>query len=225
MEFDINQLDKIEYEISPGFEDQVKKYQNSILEEFARSPEGQELIKVYPDMGFWVERLIHFGIFYVDATLPQMSEHDVDEIVTKIFPRKIALGSPEDADDAMPELLAFWQFIESKYKLPNAGRVIRYLTKIEPEFNNIMNDPSRFGLTRSIMTMGRESGYDMTDQNQINEFVQLYNKHLMAEQPDTPLTKKAVNAASRLLSKKAKAKRKQKRKTAKASRKKNHKKK
>ena len=52
---------------------------------------------------------------------------------------------------------------------------IDYLTKIEPEFNAIMNDSSKFGMAKSFITMGHKAGFDMTDQDQLNEFMQIYN--------------------------------------------------
>lgn len=174
-------------------------------------------------MGFWIAQLIYYGFGYIGVTLPHMDKRDIDEIITDLFPRKISLSSPEDADDAIPELLAFWRFLESKYKLSNADMIIDYLTKIEPEFNAVMNDPSNFGMAKSFMTMGQKAGFDMTDQDQINDFMQLYNKNIMGGQIGIPSAKKALDFNTEYPSSK-KAKKKQKRKIAKSSRRKNSKK-
>ena len=225
MSFNINQLDKVEYDGSNESENALTQYQDSILEEFAYSPEGKERFKADPEMGFWIAQLIYYGIGYIGVSVPQMDESDINEIITDLFPRKISLSSPEDADDAIPELLAFWKFLKNKYKLSNADIIIEYLTEIEPKFNEIMNDSSKFGMAKSFMTMGQQSGFDMTDQNQMNEFMQVYNKNIMEGQNNIPSTRMPLGLEStNSSSKKIKAKKKQKRKSAKASRRKNSKK-
>ena len=225
MSYDINWLDKIEYDGSSESEEALDKYQNFILEEFSLSAEGKAHIKVDPEMGFWITQLIYYGFAYIGVTLPQMNEQDINEITTDLFPSKISLGSPEDADNTIPELLAFWQFLRSKYKLSNADSIIDFLVKIKPKFNAIMNDSSRFGMAKSFMTMGQKAGFDMTDQNQMNEFVQIYNENIMEGSSDIPSTRKVLDFTSdNTHSEKAKGKKKQKRKMAKASRKKNKKK-
>jgi hypothetical protein len=37
------------------------------------------------------------------------------EILSEIFPRKISLASPEDVHDALPELIAFWEYLKREY--------------------------------------------------------------------------------------------------------------
>ncbi len=227
MSFNINQLDEVEYDGSYESEEALTKYQDSVLEEFALSSEGKEQIKANPEMGFWIVQLIHYGFDYIGVTLPQMDERDINEIITDLFPRKISLSSSEDADDAIPELLAFWQFLGSKYKLSNANNIIALLTEIEPKFNHIMNDSSKFGMAKSFMTEGQKAGFDMTDQNQMNEFMQIYNKDILEGQngiPSTPTGKAFDFNPASPSSKKTKGKKKQKRKIVKASRKKNSKK-
>lgn len=223
MNFNISQLDEVEYDGSYESEEALEQYQDSVLEEFALSFEGKERINADPEMGFWIVQFIYYGFAYIGVTLPQMDKQDIDEIITDLFPKKISLSSPEDADDAIPELLAFWHFIERKYKLSNAGMMIDYLSKIEPEFNAIMNDTSRFGMAKSFMTMGQKAGFDVTDQDQMNEFIQMYNRNIIEGQNVIPSTKKAIDFNAEYSSSKNE-KKKKKRKIAKASRRKNSKK-
>jgi len=100
-----------------------------------------------------------------------MEEGDVDEILLDLFPRKITLESPDDADDVIPELSAFWQFLKREYNLSNANIILDFLHRIEAEFNDIMNDTSKFGMAKSFMTMGQSAGFDMTDQEDMNRFM------------------------------------------------------
>ena len=99
------------------------------------------------------------------------------------------------------------------------------LAEIEPKFNTIMNDPSNFGMAKSFMMMGQQAGFDMTDQNQMNEFLLAYNENKIKAQSNIPPLRKTLNFIPEYSqSKKTKAKRKQKRIRDKASRKKDKKK-
>jgi hypothetical protein len=72
------------------------------------------------------------------------------------------------------------------------------------------------------MTMGQKAGFDMTDQNQMNEFMLAYNESIIEGSNEIPLTKKGLDFIPEYSqSKKIKAKKKQKRKATKASRRKN----
>ena len=61
-----------------------------------------------------------------NATLPKMKAPDVEEIVTELFPRKISLSSPDEADEAIPELIAFWEYLQREYQLSQAKSILKY---------------------------------------------------------------------------------------------------
>ncbi len=221
MTFDIRQLDQLE-----EFEEEAfYTYQDALLDQFLDSPEGQARLAEDPDMGFWAAQFIYYGYGYLGYTLPQTTEAIADEIVTEVFPRKISILSPDDADDTIPELIAFWQFLKREYGLRNADAVLRRLRKIAPDFKDIMNDSSRFGMAKSFFTMGQTAGFDMTSEEGMGEFVQLYNTSIAGSLPDEggfPGLFPGMPDTSE--PKKSRSKRKKSRKTAKASRKKNRRK-
>ena len=106
MDFDIHQLDRMAPD-SEGAEAVFDAFQQAVLERFARSPEGQERLVADPDMGYWAAQLMYYGYQYEGKTLPRMGVGVVRTVVVELFPRKISLHSPEQADDAVPELAAF----------------------------------------------------------------------------------------------------------------------
>ena len=110
MSFDIHQLDQIDA-ASSFAEEALENYQQALIKEFVNSPEGQAYPKTQSEMGFWVEQLIYYGYQYFGVTVPKMTVSNVDDILTEIFPRKISLSSDDEADDAIPELVAFWQLV------------------------------------------------------------------------------------------------------------------
>lgn len=183
MDFDIYQLDAMDASDS-DMEESVREYQEALIEQFALSAEGQSHQERYPDIGFWIAQLIYYGYGYLGVSVPQMMVSDVDEIVTELFPRKISLSSPEDADEAIPELVAFWHYLAREYQLAHAEHIIQFLKEIQPTYRDIINDPAKFGMAKSFFMMGQSSGFDMTDEEESHEFMLHYNRHLLSQEPE-----------------------------------------
>ncbi len=183
MPFDIHALDKLE-DYTTEKEDALYEYQNTLVELFAKSPEAK---KLHPSetFGYWAEQIIYFGDRYIGTTIPHMSRYDMDELLNSIFPKKIALASSDEALDAIPEMIAFWTYLKREYKLKNANAILRDLKKIKPEdYVNIINDSSRFGMTKSILTQGMDAGFDMTNEEEMGKFFHQYNEDILKENPD-----------------------------------------
>ncbi|MCB0194420.1 MAG: hypothetical protein KDJ65_20895 [Anaerolineae bacterium] len=182
MTFDINQLDKIDYDTEG--EEALAAYQDALLERFYQSAEGQSFIETHPDieMGFWAAQLMYYGYAYEGITIPRMTVGDVEIIVTSLFPRKISLFSAEDAEDAIPELIAFWEFLKREYKQSNADRILKYLHQIGPTFKEMMMDTSNFGMAKSFFMMGQSAGYDMTNEADSQRFIAEYNAGLLGQE-------------------------------------------
>jgi hypothetical protein len=176
MSFDIYRFEDFDF---ADEEDALYEYQDELLNLFANSPEGQSRAKEDPSMTFWARVLIDYGFGYTGATIPQMTEDNVEELLTDIFPRKVSLNAPEDADGGIPSLIAFWEYLKREYKLANADDILGYLHSVKPEqFKKWMNDTSRFGMAKSIFTMGQNAGFDMTDEEGSAAFINLWNASL-----------------------------------------------
>ena len=175
MTFNIYQLDNKYYEeVEPLLAD----YEDEIIELFANSTEGQSYLETHSGLGGWIAHLIYYGYVYEGFTLPQMTADDVALVLESLLPRKITLLSPEDADDAIPELIVFWQFLKREYQFINADSILSYLQEIEPEFRDIMNDTSKFGMAKSFFMMGQKAGFDMSTQEGLDGFMLHYNANI-----------------------------------------------
>lgn len=183
--FDIYALDSLE----PGQDEAdtaFDRYRRALIDEFRTSPEGQTYVAKHGSTGFWAGCMLDFGFNYIGVTLPNMTVSDLQEVVTDYFPRKVSLRSPEEAEDTIPELTAFWRFLSREFALPTAGAALRFLDEIHPSFVRIMNDPSRFGMAKSFFTAGQAAGFDMTDKGQMNMFAAAYNARVASDVEDTP---------------------------------------
>jgi hypothetical protein len=232
MPIDIYQLDKIDPESSQA-ERAMEKFIDSILEQFHASPEGKARLQDDPDMGFWAAQLIDYGFGYDGVTLPKMTADDVKHLLNSIFPRKISFESPEDLDETIPELIAFWQYLKREYQLEHADEILRFLREAEPEFKKRMTDPSLFGMAKSFLMLGHSQGYDMTNEAGMSAFALDYNTQLSKLPPIQDLDfhddeeeffSSDIGAGHSGLSSRQTNKKKNKRKMEKASRKKNRKK-
>lgn len=173
--FDIHQLDQLEYDDAEPI---LPAYQEALIRQFADSPEGQAYLETDPEMGGWIDNLIYFAYCYEGFTLPKMTKANIQLVLEELFPRKISLFAPEEADTAIPELIAFWQFLKREYQFKHADAILKYLRQLQPKYRQIMNDSSRFGMAKTFFSMGQQAGFDMTTQEGLQEFVQLFNAQI-----------------------------------------------
>ncbi|MGP1387077.1 MAG: IS1096 element passenger TnpR family protein [Thainema sp.] len=181
MAFQFNQLDKIA-DFDKAMAILEEEYIPNLLEAFVNSPEAKAYVKAHPQegeyLGDWVGNFVYFGYAYTGTTLPKMKQQDAEEILLDVFPRKVSLMNPDDANSTIPELIAFWQFVQREYKQRNSKKILAFLHKIEPTFTDTMNDPSKFGMAKSFMMSGMQAGFDMTTQAGLDAFQQQYNQQL-----------------------------------------------
>ena len=187
MAIDLYRIDNIEdYDQAV---DALEDFVIDLVEEFAESPEGKAYLAAHPEMadyvGSWIDNLLYFAYNYQSVTLPRMTKEDVDVVVTQLFPRKVSLMNPDEADSTIPELIAFWEYLKREYKHRQATKIINFLKKIQPKFKGLMNDPQNFGMAKSFMMQGISEGFDMASQEGVEAFQQEYNQRLKDSSQNT----------------------------------------
>jgi hypothetical protein len=181
MTFNIRQLDNLTYEeVEPILED----YINGLLQEFVQSPEGEAYKETHSQGGYWIGSFIELAYTYEGHTLPKMTQGSVQSLMESTLPRKITIFDPSEAEDAIPELVAFWQFLKREYRFRSAGAIVKYLESLAPQFPSMMCDPARGGLAKAFIIMGHQAGFDMTTQEGIQAFQEQYNASLKSENAD-----------------------------------------
>jgi hypothetical protein len=226
MAFDIYALDHYQDKWD-DWDEALDDYTGALIDLFVDSPEGEAFYQQYENVG-WLAQLISLGFTYQEVTLPEMQDSDIRSILFNHFPRKISVLSPDDVDDVIPELIAFWTYLQREYNLPHAEGVLTFLNQVDPnEFKAEMNNPANFGMARSFFQSGAEAGFDMTTQEGIQAFQKIYNASLGSPAPmSLPLSAEPLDNVPRSATSAKKSKSKQKRRNAmaKASRKQNRKK-
>jgi hypothetical protein len=183
MVFDIRVLDNLSYdEVEPLLEDYIE----DAIDQFVESETGRAHVEAYPTGGYWIDSFIEMAYLYGGFTLPKMTKADVQQVMEYIFPRKLTLLDRSEADDAIPELVAFWTFLKQDYKLRSAGAIAKYLLSIQNKFSDWMFDPARGGMTKNFMLQGMEAGYDMTAQDGREAFQEIFNQQMQANPQTSP---------------------------------------
>ena len=157
-------------------------YREVVMERFADSPEGQDLVRQGGTIG-WADTLMELGIGYLAVTPAAMTAEELKEVLFEVFPRKVS-ADPECGQEIVTELRAFWKFVQREYGLRNAAACLRVLTestarRLEQE----MQDPANFGLAKAFVMQGQALGFDMTSPEGMQVWVETYNAGVWAAAP------------------------------------------
>lgn len=184
MTFDIRRLDGLSYDEAESI---LPDYITDTVNQFLKSSHGKAYMVEHPQPGQWIDTFIEMSYLYAEKTLTKMTKEDVRLVMESILPRKLALFDPREAEDAIPELVAFWTYLRDTYKFRSAGAIVKYLHSIADKFQEWMFDPARGGMAKSFMMQGMQAGYDMSTQEGLSAFQAEYNRRIDATQPsDTP---------------------------------------
>jgi len=163
----------------------VRDYREGLFAAFCESPEGQACREHLGHLG-WTHTFLDLAMGYVGAIPPRMSRQQFNEVLFDLIPRKVST----DADSAVAivtELRAFWEFLDREYHLPHAAAFAASLDrKAENRLKRELSNPANFGMAKSLFTMGKELGFDMTTQEGLEEFQIHYNSALASMPPVLP---------------------------------------
>ena len=179
MSFDINFLNDLDDDLDyDDIEPLVEDYIDDIIEQFGQSPEGQAHAINYPEIGSWITHFIEFGYKYEGFVLSLMTEDEMKTMMEDLLPRKLVAANKSEVEEAVPELVAFWSFLEREYNFKNAKGIINYLLSIKDNFPDWMFDPARGGIAKNFFLNGIEGGFDMSSQEGMNMFKEFFNAQL-----------------------------------------------
>lgn len=156
--------------------DNPERIQKIILSELARSKSLQEFTadhrsEICADAGLMLE-VAHN---YYDLDHPEEWTPDfVEDYALGHLPRKF-LGRPEDFERMGKNLVIFlWWLYEEE--LTDCGRLlIKTMQKAAPKMAAAAEDKGSWGLSKSLFSGALDQGVDLSDQSQLDAFVQNFN--------------------------------------------------
>lgn len=198
MDFDVHQsLVDAQGEID---EAAAKIYEAELLERFAASPEARALAERGEGV-VWARLMMALARTHLGATVPNMEADDLSFILLDTFPEKVSCD-PEDAKAIVTELRAFWAFVGREFGLTNAARCAALLDRALAEaMAGALANPENFGLAKAFVMAGKAAGFDMSDQDEVEEWWRVYTEARAAldDPPPAPPAPPAPTPADRNL--------------------------
>ncbi len=214
-------------------EEHAGRYEESLIDLFAESPEGRELLETEEDLG-WAALQIGMGIKYEGVTPPRTSAADLWAILFEWFPKKVTT-EPSKARSIIRQVRALWRFLARDCALENAPACLEILDdEAAPRLEREMGDPANFGPAKSFAMFAAEAGFDLATEEGYAAAILAFNARAAATPALPPLEPPGnfslaipadAGSSAGGSRKGRKAGRKARRKAARASRKKNRRKK
>jgi hypothetical protein len=166
--------------------DERRRLEGELSRQFAESPEGAEF------KGFDYAVLIcDFAANYFDTTLAALRPSELREIVFGLFPRKVLIP-PSEASAVIEEARALYRFLDREYRMPQAKACLRTLSgPAAQRLEALMGDTRSFGMAKSLVSMGRDAGFDVDSKDGLEAWLQhAASVPTPAASPATPKPKK-----------------------------------
>ena len=159
-------------------ETRLSDYIDCLMAEFAESVEAQTFMEKFQTSLHWPITYMHYAGIFFCATPATITPAESAQILFDIFPRKVSVQA-DRASEIITELRAFWQYLKRIYSPEHADGILEQLTdegaaNLEAE----LSDPDNFGMAKLMVMSGYEAGYDMTNEEEMGQFLLAYNEML-----------------------------------------------
>lgn len=117
---------------------------------------------------------------YEGLSPEEWDEEGLEECCLDALPRKISAGESYFRSIA-PVLSAFFSFVEEKRLLRNASNLARSVKRIDKQIVKNASDPKNWGSAKSFVMAAKGAGVDITNEEEMNNFMALYNLQQLAK--------------------------------------------
>ncbi len=170
----------------------VEEYSDEKLEEildkayewgiaFSKSKYFEELTEEQKQESEFVLMSFTEYMYSYHELLPEKWDEDtLEECCLYTLPRKIS-ANDSYFESIAPVLSAFFAFLSEKNILKNASRLIRRVKKIDRQIVKNARDPRNWGIAKSFAMAAMDAGVDITNEEEMQEFIALYNMQQLAK--------------------------------------------
>ena len=130
-----------------------------------------------------LETLLDLMRDYLDVEEPAgLGEGDLRELLLSVYPRKMTVLDPADAENTVPAVRDFLAYLAERGEMPErtVRALERELDEIAPRFTEAMMDPSNWGMAGSLIHAMAADGVDLDDQADVDRWMSGYNAGLAA---------------------------------------------
>jgi uncharacterized protein YecA (UPF0149 family) len=156
------------------------------LAEFSRSKHFDQLNEDQKqESEFIMETFSEFMYSHHGLSPHEWSASELEECCLETLPRKIS------ADDAYfkstaPVLSAFFAFAQEKKLLKNALILAQKVQAISKQIEKNASNPKTWGMAKSLVMAAKESGVDVTNQDELHQFITRYNERILSQPKAVP---------------------------------------
>jgi len=128
-----------------------------------------------------METLLDLMRDYLDVQGPaDLGEGDLNELLLRIYPRKITVLDPANTEGTIPAVRDFLAYLAERGEIPEGTvrALERELDEIAPRFTEVMMDPSNWGMAGSLVHAMAADGVDLDDQAAVDRWIAGYNAGL-----------------------------------------------
>src|SRR6266702_1544055 len=106
-----------------------------------------------------------------------LGQGDLEELLLRIYPRKITVLDRADTEDTIPAVRDFLAYLAESGEMAEAAvrKLERELDRIAPRFADAVMDPANWGMARSFVQAMAADGVEMGDQAAIDRWIAAYN--------------------------------------------------
>ncbi|MDA3799781.1 MAG: SEC-C metal-binding domain-containing protein [Kiritimatiellae bacterium] len=166
------------YEYSDKLADKLEKRIEKLYEEFTLEESFNLLSEEQQDEASFILQTFSDYMFSYHGELEKdWSPDNVELCCTETLPRKVS------ADESyykaiVPVLDVFFEFLETKNVISNSKDLRKTIKSVEKDIIRNAADPSCWGLAKGMVMRAQSQGYDMFDEDEMNEYVEQYNNSL-----------------------------------------------
>ncbi len=128
------------------------------------------------DRGWVADQLLQFKHGYLDGDLGRWTAADLSEVLFQLYPRKVVLEPGDDAE-VLGGTAAFVRFLDAEGLLTgeDGDELAGLVEQAGEKFAAAMRDERRWGPGKRLFGGAAAAGVDLTDQNQLDDYVRGVN--------------------------------------------------
>ena len=124
---------------------------------------------------------------YQDGNLAWWNVSHIIDYLLEWCPRKLSVD-PKHCDDIREALGHWFRFLDARNLLSSDGHSVEILLDavevLRDDFIAAMGDRSKFGMAKSLFSLGTDAGVDMSDPEQVSAHIERYNDLTIDERKD-----------------------------------------
>ncbi len=156
---------------------------NQLILGFQQSPQFRKLGDFDPEeAASHINTFGEFAFQYCDESISDWDKNTVKEVVTYLLPAKMT--AEHDVFENMARVfLAFFEFLRADNLHPQAEKMHREMKTAAQVMLRNANDPSQWGMAKSIAMQALGEGVDLSSEAQLARFFKKYNEKLLGNLP------------------------------------------